>query len=414
VTSKKRITVVTAGHLSTCPRMLKAADALSADGHTVRVVATRHEPWATEADVDVRSRRSWPVTTVDYRRGHGSTYWRSGVRYRLASAAAESIGPMRVPYSVVERAFSRVHDELVAAASSQPADLIYGGTTGALSAVSEAARRLGVPYGIDFEDLHHAETEGPGAALVDALALRVEAAVAKQAAFSTTSSDAMAQEYEKSIGVRPATIHNTFPLPMDPPPLERSERTGLRVYWFSQTIGRGRGLENAIAALGRLGIPCELTIRGRPQPGYLEELFSLAASCAGTLRLVHRPPAAPDSMIELAREHDVGLATEPTSLLNRRVCLSNKAFTYLLAGLAVVISDTPGARPLGSDIGEGAALVAPDDVDALAGAFARFAGSAERLACARRSAWHAAVRRWHWQHELESGRLCALVNQAVS
>ena len=41
-----RITVVTAGHLSTCPRMLKSADALAADGYDVRVVATHHEPRA--------------------------------------------------------------------------------------------------------------------------------------------------------------------------------------------------------------------------------------------------------------------------------------------------------------------------------------------------------------------------------
>src|SRR6185295_4486817 len=74
-----RITVVTSGHLSTCPRMLKSADALASAGYDVTVVATRHEAWATETDVDVRSRRRWPVQVVDYRREAGaSTYWRTG------------------------------------------------------------------------------------------------------------------------------------------------------------------------------------------------------------------------------------------------------------------------------------------------------------------------------------------------
>ena len=111
-----RITVVTSGHLSTCPRMLKAADALADDGHDVRVVATRHEPWATETDLVVQATRRWRLVTIDYRRGEaGSTYWRTGARYRAARAVAETLGPDRSPFPVVTRAFGRVHTELVAA-----------------------------------------------------------------------------------------------------------------------------------------------------------------------------------------------------------------------------------------------------------------------------------------------------------
>ena len=40
----KKVCVVTAGHLSTCPRKLKAADALHADGYVVRVVSAVHTP----------------------------------------------------------------------------------------------------------------------------------------------------------------------------------------------------------------------------------------------------------------------------------------------------------------------------------------------------------------------------------
>src|SRR5689334_12712876 len=121
---RSRITVVTAGHLSTCPRMLKAADALSAAGHEVRVVATVHEPWATETDADVYSRRRWALTTVDYRREAGRTYWQTGVRYRAARALSAAVGAERVPLSVAARAFGRVHAELAAAAAAEPADLI--------------------------------------------------------------------------------------------------------------------------------------------------------------------------------------------------------------------------------------------------------------------------------------------------
>ena len=72
---RARVTVVTSGHLSTCPRMLKSADALSADGYDVRVIVTRHEPWATETDRDVAARRTWTAEPISYRRGEsGMTY----------------------------------------------------------------------------------------------------------------------------------------------------------------------------------------------------------------------------------------------------------------------------------------------------------------------------------------------------
>jgi len=176
---RARVTVVTSGHLSTCPRMLKSADTLIAAGYDVRVIATLHEPWAAETDRDVALRRTWRAETIDYRRGEsGATYWSTGVRYRAARAAADLFGPGRVPYAVVSRAFGRVHSELVQAISADPGDLIYGGTTGALPGIAEAARRSGTTYGVDLEDFHGGETSGPDAPLVDALARRVERTVA--------------------------------------------------------------------------------------------------------------------------------------------------------------------------------------------------------------------------------------------
>jgi glycosyltransferase involved in cell wall biosynthesis len=390
--------------------MLKAADTLHKDGHAVRVVATRHEPWAVEADVDVASRRHWVATVVDYRRGDAPlTYWRSGIRYRGARAAAEALGPAKAPFPIAARAFSRVHDELVTAATSQPADFIYGGTTGALAAVAEAATRLKVPYAIDLEDLHHGESSEADAGFVHSLAGRVEEAVLPGAAFVTTSSDAIGAEYERRYGVRPETVHNTFPLPEDPPSFRRADSSILKVYWFSQTIGHGRGLEEAIDALGLADTPSELSLRGRAQPGYLEELTRRATSRAPRLRVLHLPPAPPDSMIDLAHGYDIGLATEPSEPLNRRLCVSNKILTYILAGLAVISSDLPGVRVVARDFGEGAELVPAGDVAALTDAFRHWAADPSGLERAKRAAWCAAVRRWRWDHPLESGRLRDLV-----
>jgi glycosyltransferase involved in cell wall biosynthesis len=395
--------------------MLKSADALAADGYDVRVIATRHEPWAVETDRDLASRRAWQADIIDYRRGaSGATYWWTGARYRAARAVARTVGAAHLPLPMVARGFGRVHTEIVQSIVDNPGDLIYGGTTGALAAIAEGARRSRTPYGIDLEDFHSGETSGPDAPLVDALSARVERAVTSGAAFVTTSSDAIASAYLTRDGIRPAVITNTFPLPVRPPDPARVDPSRLRVYWFSQTIGPGRGLEDAILALGRAGISAHLALRGRSMPGYLEALRSLAASQAPRVELVHLPPAPPDAMVDCARGYDVGLALEQMTPVNRQICLTNKAFTYILAGVAVAITNTPGQHALGIDLGRAAALVRPGDVEALAAALARWAGDPPELDCAKRTAWAAATRRWHWEHELERGRLLALIDEALA
>lgn len=410
-----RITVVTAGHLSTCPRMLKSADALAAAGYGVRVVATSHEPWAIDADRDVRSRRHWGATIINYRKGDsGLTYWWTGVRARASRAAVATFGVERTPLPVAVRAYGRVHAELVRAAAAEPADLIYGGTTGALAAVAEAGRRTRTPYALDLEDFHSGETSGPDAPLVDALAARVEHAVLPRATFLTTSSEQIAGAYRERYGVEAGIVHNTFPLPAQPPDFLRVDPRKLRVYWFSQTIGPGRGLEDAVVALGRAGVAAELALRGRPHGDYMEELKQLAGAHAPLLEVTHQLPAPPDAMVDLARGYDVGLAIERMAPRNRALSIANKGFTYLLAGVAVVMTDTPGQHGFGEDVGCAAVLVPPGDIDALASVFRRWADDPSMLARAKRAAWDAAVRRWRWDHPRERGVLLDLVSAALS
>jgi glycosyltransferase involved in cell wall biosynthesis len=326
---------------------------------------------------------------------------------------ADAVGPERAPLPVVTRAFGRVHSELVDAAIAEPSDLIYGGTTGALAAIAEAGVRLGVPYALDLEDLHHGEASGPRAGFEDALAMRVEQAVLPKAAFLTTSSEAIARAYRDRHGLQLSVVHNTFALPTRAPESNgRGER--FRAYWFSQTIGPGRGLEDAVVALGRVPAATELVLRGRPQNGYLETLRALANEQPGRLKISHEPPASPDEMVDLARRYDVGLALEQAAPRNRQLCLTNKAFTYILAGVPVVMTDTPGQRALAADLGCAAAVAAPGDVDGLAAALTAWATDSIRLDCAKRAAWEAARRRWHWEHPLERGRLRELVRQALA
>ncbi|HTY76882.1 MAG TPA: hypothetical protein VMI34_03600 [Candidatus Bathyarchaeia archaeon] len=409
-----RICVLTAGHLSTCPRMVKAADALAGAGHRVRVVSARYIDWAVAADADAVRNRSglWDWTAVNLEGGWCRT--RAAVRRRAANLLAALAGPGRSPVPLAARAYGRAHDELVDAVLREPMDLVYGGG-GALAAAAAVGERAGVPYAIDLEDFHSAEQDDSRAARVaHALVRRIERAVLPRAAFLTAGSSAIASAYRDAYGVAPLTVNNVFPLPSRPPALSERVGAGLRLYWFSQTVGPRRGLEDAIRAMGMAEIPGELHVRGRASSAYLESLVHLAEDVAPALKIVPHDPAPPDAMVQLCAGYDIGLSLEQGHVRNRELCLTNKAFTYMLGGLALAFTDTAGQRPLAEDLGEGAVVYTPGDVESLARGLLCWAQDGDALRRARTAAWQAAVRRWHWEHPLERGALLDAVERVAA
>ncbi len=409
--TRKRVTVVTAGHLSACPRMLKSADALVCAGYDVRVVSVNNTPWATAADAAVMQTRSWASSVVDYDKVTGrSLRLTTGIRFKTAQGVAKVIGPTRVPLAVAIRAYSRAHDEIVREVTARPTDLIYGGTTGALAAVAESASLLGVPYGVDFEDFHSGEHGGPGSAVTNALAARVERHVIQRATFITAGSPMIADAYFDAYGVRPLPIHNTFSMVPDEK-LGRSDGP-LRLYWFSQTLGPGRGLEEIIRAIGEAGVPVELHMRARPIPWYIESLRRLRESAAPKAELAVHDPMMPDDMVKLAQPYDAGLACEEPFVLNKRLSLANKIFTYLAAGVPVILSRTPAQAALEPVLGESAFGYECGDVSGLARLFRQLALDPDLRRRSRAAARTVAERRWHWEHADDRGALLAAVGAA--
>jgi glycosyltransferase involved in cell wall biosynthesis len=407
-----RICVITAGHPSTCPRMVKVADALHDAGHQVRFVSARFVPWAVETDRSLRNRRAYRFVEVSFEREH-LAYWLSGLRQKVARRLARTALPL--PSRAVVWAHARYHSELLAAALAEPADLYYGGTSGGLAAAAFAAQSTASRYALDLEDYHEGEQPDDGAGkLINALAGRVVGQLIHGASLVTAASDAISDAYGARYGARPLTIHNTFPLPAKTPSLTPSAGPGLVLGWFSQTIGRGRGLELAIRAMGRAGLPGRLELRGRPMEGYLAELSRLRDEVAPTLDIATFAPVAPDDLIDTCAGWDLGLALESGTNENHRLLLSNKALTYVLAGVPVALTDTPGQRAFADDLGAAAVRVNPGDIAALADGLVRLSADREQLGRARAAAWQAAARRWHWEHANDRGALLAGVERALS
>ena len=406
-----RIVVLTSGHPSTSPRMLKAANTLHAAGYDVRLVSADFAPWATATDRAVFASRGWRSTVVEYARNRAPLgAATTSLRWRIASAVARR-DPVAAPWWAVTRAYSRAHDELVRAALAESADLYYGGTTGGLAPTAEAAQRCGRPYALDLEDWHTGESAMPDAHVQHGLAARIEAQVLPQASFVTAGSGAMADAYQSRYGRRVTPIHNVFPLPAQAPVFESAHQR-LKICWFGQTLGPHRGLEEAVDIVARSGVPCDFDLRGFDPQAFGGVLRARAA--AADVRLTVLPPVAPGELVTWCRDYQVGISAEPQMVENRRLCLSNKLCTYLLAGLAVIATDTPGQREVAADAGDGIAWYATGEIESAARALQRWAASPAALLRSRQDGWTAAMTRWHWEHPQERGALLDLVARAVA
>jgi hypothetical protein len=408
-----RVVVVIPGHLSTSPRLLKLADACGEAGYRVRVVSGSFMDWAAAADAALAAVRKWTWQPVEYRRRvNALNYTVSGTRGRLARHVVRLTGADRAPWWAVTRAYSRIYDELRAAALSEPCDVVVGGSVGGLAVAPEIAAAVGRPCVLDLEDLHTDESDAPDGPLQHGSARRILSRVWREVGGLTTASELMADAYAEQFGRRPRVVHNVFPL--HPMPAWRSSEGPLRLYWFSQTIGPGRGLEDAVSAAAHADVDAILTLRGAAVEPYVGELRRHAARIAPRLTIRIEPPAAPDDMVRLSEAHDVGLSLEVPRRQNRAVCLTNKAFTYLPAGVAVAFSDTPGQRWLAERLGCSSVVYPAGEPRALGEHLRRWAKDRDALAAARRAARAAAVERWRWDHPSERGTALDVIAQAVA
>jgi hypothetical protein len=245
--------------------MVKVADALADDGYDVSVISTQFIEWADQADRSIIASRwsRWRWTTVDYRkRGARARAALTALRMRAAKQLTRARGLSRIGMGTAARIRERVYPELVAEAISTRPAMIYGGGS-AIAATATAAKRLGVPFALDLEDFHSAQ-DSPGRYF--GITEKIERSILPEAALLTGGSRAIADAYHEAYGLDVIPIHNVFPLPQIAP-VPREWDGNLRLYWFGQTLGPGRGLEETIRAAGKAEIQAELAIRGNAANG---------------------------------------------------------------------------------------------------------------------------------------------------
>lgn len=403
-----RFTLVTSAHVANNPRLVKEADALTGAGHLVRVVAPLQHRWLADRDDALMARRGWRLERVDVSRNGSAAgrlrWWTGAVLERLALLGLRA--GLRRP-TLDERATSRYVRAMLRVASAEPADVVMAHNLAALPVAARAARRLGARLGFDVEDLHTSEVgTGPARELVSDAVHRVEARWLPRCDLLTASSPGIADEIARMYRVpRPRVILNVFSREERELPARTDERVPAGVvslYWFSQVIAHGRGLEDAVEALRLLPAHVHLFLRGERDPAFASWLEGRSATGELHGRVHLLPTVPPDDLVPLAARYDIGLALEPPVSLNKQLATSNKLLTYLLAGLAVAATDTPGQKGIVEDAAGAGFLYRPGDVAALARGIGELVASPARLAEAKRRAREAADARYCWEIERES------------
>lgn len=159
----------------------------------------------------------------------------------------------------------------------------------------------------------------------------------------------------------------------------------------------GRGLEILIDSVALWQPRFRLRIRGPASPDYIRTLRQRTEHLGLSDRITFEAAVPAGELIEQAADADIGIHVLPGFSHQNSYALPNKLFEYLMAGLAVVVTDLPEMRQVVIDEGVGK-LVQHDTPEAIAVAVNSM--TADEIVRCRQAAL-ASARRLCWEREQE-------------
>jgi glycosyltransferase involved in cell wall biosynthesis len=377
-----KIVIQIGGHLVTAPRPVKEATTLAAAGHEVIVVGAPQRPEFFTTDRRLATDGGFRYDPVLPATGLARKVERGVVALRRRFGGKDS--PVRFGPGA-EAALRKIQ--------SMRADLVILHSEAGLW-MGGALLRGGVPCGIDVEDWFSRDLPEHVRRLRPTnLLAQFEERLLREGVYRITTSQALSKGLAEAYNVDPpAVVRNVFPLG-DEPCITTDPNGSIRLFWYSQTIGPGRGLEVAFQGLALLPPRFELHLLGELPPRY-QDWFRTASACCGE-RVHCHPLVAPDELPSVIARHHIGLALESSENENRDLTITNKLFQYVQAGLPVIATPTAGQRE--------AASAAPEILRVTEPTAADFAQSASRLSEEiqqyRKLARQLAINQYCWEKE---------------
>lgn len=405
---KNKICLLTTTQPTLNPRIVKEADALQQQGYEVVVVGSFWVSWAFKADQPLLKQKQWKFILVG-----GSPYqnkvlffW-TKCRYKLSKILI-TIFP-QLKEKLVLYFSSRAGVELMKEAVRQKADLYIAHNLGALPVAVQTSKKVGACIGFDAEDFHSKESYDEKSNILNEW---LEKKYLSQCDYLTAASSPMADAYRnKYQNIKITSILNVFSIKYQQQPSAVKPHQ-LTLYWFSQTIGPDRGVEDVVMAMSSLKGEIHLYLQGEIKKGYQHSIQALASRLGLDQEKIHFLPVCPaEELLMIASQFDVGLALERTIPYNRDLCVTNKIFSYLLSGLSIIATNTQGQRGIVDSIGEAGWLYNINDIDALRNRLEFLLQHPQALMASKKKAFMVAQQQYHW--ELEQQKFLNIVKEVL-
>jgi glycosyltransferase involved in cell wall biosynthesis len=335
-----KVVLVTSGQPSANPRLVKEAVAYSGAGYKVTVVYCPLSPWADLHDQELFKKN----TSINWVRAgyHATEHKLLHLYARLRQKLYEYLyrAGIRTVFTAV-RSMALFTQELVSTAKRIEGDVYAGHNLGALPAVIAGSHEHRVPAVFDFEDFHRGEDQEGSMQWIKAK--MIEDAYSPHLIYATAASPLISETYARLYPyLNINTINNCFPRRYAQVKNPSIEGYGLSLFWFSQFVGEKRGLETIIEAIGLTqNVNMTLTLLGNCTDAKKSYFIALARENGlQEKQLQFLPAVAEKEISSIAANYDLGLACEVPHVLNREICLTNKIFLYLIAGNAILFSNT--------------------------------------------------------------------------
>ena len=404
---KMKIVLVTTGQPSINPRIVKEAEALSYAGHDVTMLYCHWITWADESDKAIIENAKWKAILV----GGSPTKQRTKFYYtKLRFKIYRFLNKRNFrKFQVAEKAQARCYTELLKVASSIKADIFIGHNLGALPVVVNAAEAQKVKCGFDFEDYHRGEVKQMNAHDIKRI-ISLEEKYIPRCQYLSFASPLIIQRVLQNFpayGGKTSVIYNCFPL-IETALQNLPACNTLKLFWFSQTVGADRGLITALLALKLLNDPSiELTLIGNASTEIQRDFRAILEGSEVVLHF--KGVVTPAEIDDFAANSDIGLALETGFSENNNIALSNKIFTYLSAGNAIIFSNTNAQKDFCTEYGAGLLFRSGDAND-----FLRCLQSylkPETLVAQKMHNKKLAEKQFNW--ELESRKLLDIIHESL-
>ncbi len=397
----RKIVFVTSAQPSANPRLLKEATAMFYYGYTITVIWCPISPWADEFDqqlFDEVPKIKW-IKAGFHSQYQPFSYWFARLRQKIWLLFYKMFGDQ---FDAPIKSLVLFSQELASIALNHEADLYIGHNLGALPAIVKASKKYNTKSIFDFEDYHRGEFNENS--VHTEMVIKVENLYIPHVSSLTAASPAISRAYTLDFPYNSiTTINNCFPLEYATEQIKPIPKLPLKLFWFSQYVGRQRGLEVVLKAMSFFGLEeITLTLLGSASTNIKQYFYDLLETYnLKTEQLVFLDTIPEEQIASIASIHHIGLASEFAHNQNRNFCLTNKLFMYLLAGNAIVATDTSAQKYFLEDYQGIGSLYEQEDAIDLSRVFKNYIDNPELLHTHRKNALQLGKEKSNWNIEKE-------------